>query len=374
MVKKLISVIVPVFNAGEFLYFCIESVLNQSEENFELLIINDGSTDRSEEIILSFSDPRIRYVKQDNQGVAIARNRAIEIAKGDFIVFQDADDISVPSRFEILKRHFIADSIGLVHSDVLLIDIENKPIGYCSNRNLDKNRAMRYFFKTGTPVTGASIMVRREVFRHVQYDPFLKIGEDNDVLSKITKAWDSIHVPEPLYLYRRHYNNSVNKIRYHTVFAHIQKFLDEYSLQELVPELDWNNEEHNNNEARALSIISLFLYRRGMHAHVENWRKAAEDRVTGEEEKHFIEGVTYMIKKDYSQALKAFQSCRIIDHIVENYKGECFAFKGELLKASNCFFNALKMSPNYGEPMDNLKGLGGLTKFNIGDTTWMKFL
>jgi glycosyltransferase involved in cell wall biosynthesis len=177
-------------------------------------------------------------VKQINQGVAATRNLAIDMAKGNFIVFQDADDISVPSRFEILKRHFISDSVGLVHSDVLLIDSDNKPVGYYSNRNLDRKHALRYFFKIGTPICGGTVMVRREVFRDVRYDPALKIGEDNDVLSKITQVWDSIHVPEPLYLYRRHGNNSARETRYEAVFAHVQKFLEDYSLQELISELN----------------------------------------------------------------------------------------------------------------------------------------
>jgi glycosyltransferase involved in cell wall biosynthesis len=317
-VEKLISVIVPVFNGAEFIHSCIESVLKQSENNFELLIINDGSTDHSEEIILSFSDPRIRYVKQDNQGVAITRNRAINMAKGNFIVFQDADDISVPSRFEILKRHFISDSVGLVHSDVLLIDIDDRPVGYYSNRNLDKTRALRYFFKIGTPICGGSVMARREVFRDVRYDSSLSIGEDNDILSRITQVWDSVHVPEPLYLYRRHGFNSVRETRYDAVFAHVQKFLEEYSLQELIPELDWDNGEHRNNEARALGIISLFLHRRGMYLHVENWRKTAEERASEADTMQFIEGITYMIEGDYSQALIAFQLCKTNDHILEN--------------------------------------------------------
>ncbi|WP_162463148.1 glycosyltransferase family 2 protein [Paenibacillus psychroresistens] len=371
--RKLISVIVPVFNAAEYLHSCIESILNQSETDFELLLINDGSTDRSEEIILSYSDSRIKYVKQINQGVAVTRNLAIDMAKGNYIVFQDADDISVPSRFDILKRHFFSDSVGLVHSDVLLIDSDDKPVGYYSNRNIDRKRALRYFFKIGTPICGGTVMVRREVFRDVRYDPALKIGEDNDVLSKITQDWDSIHVPEPLYLYRRHGNNSAREIRYDMVFAHVQKLLEVYSLQELIPEINWNNGDYGNNQARALSIISLFLKRRGMYLHVENWRKAAEDKASEADSKHFIEGITFIIEEDYAKALKAFQLCNAHDHIVENYKGECYALLREVQDAVHCFLESLNISPAYSEPIDNLKGLGGLSNFNMGDITWLKF-
>lgn len=365
--------ILPVFNAGEYIRACIESVLVQTEKEFELLIINDGSSDNSEEMILTFKDSRIRYVKQGNQGVAVTRNKAIDMAKGEFIVFQDADDISIPSRFEVLKRHFYDESVGLVHSDVLLIDRLNKPVGYYSNRNLDKKRALRYFLKTGTPICGGSVMARREVFQNARYDPSLEIGEDNDILSKITQFWNSVHVPEPLYLYRRHENNSAGENRYHVIFAHVQKLLKEYSLKELVPEIDWKKGHLQDNESKALAIIALFLHRRGMYLHVDNWIRSAAEKAKDPETICFNEAVTSIINRDFSKALAALELCKTKDAIIENYKGECFALKGEWLNAMNCFSHALKLIPDYNEAIDNLKALGGVTGFNIGDITWQKF-
>lgn len=371
--RDLISVIMPVHNAEPFIGACIESIIKQTESNFELLIINDGSTDQSEQVILSFNDPRIRYIRQVNQGVAATRNLALDIAQGDYIVFQDADDLSVPSRFAVLKRQFISDTVGLVHSDVLLIDKDHHPVGYYSNRNLDKKRALRYFFKIGTPICGGTVMARREVFQHLRYNPELKIGEDNDILSKITQKWNSIHVPEPLYLYRRHGFNSARDTRYDSVFAHVQKFLDEYSLEELVPELPWDSGTRSGNEARALAIIALFLHRRGMYLHTENWRVSAEKRAVEQDTLHFVQGITSMIKRQYSQALESFNQCSGNDPIVENYKGECYAFMRDGQSAIRCFLKALDLNPDYEEPLDNLKGLGGIANFNIGDITWQKF-
>jgi hypothetical protein len=80
-----------------------------------------------------------------------------------------------------------------------------------------------------------------------------------------------------------------------------------------------------------------------------------------------------MIEQDYTQVLKAFQLCKVQDHIVENYKGECFAFIRETQDAVHCFLKSLKICPSYEEPIDNLKGLGGLSNFNMGDITWLKF-
>lgn len=144
----MISVIMPVYNGAEFLEDTIQSVINQTEKDFELIIINDGSTDHSEEIILSFSDPRIRYFKQENQGPAAARNKGLDHVNGDFVVIQDADDVSLPCRFEILKRRFTSPVV--VHSDVLLINEKNEPLGYWTSSNIERKRILRFYLKVGT--------------------------------------------------------------------------------------------------------------------------------------------------------------------------------------------------------------------------------
>ena len=91
--KKKISVIVPVYNSGKYLKRCIDSILSQSYNDFELILVNDGSTDRSGEICKSFKDPRIRYFEQNNKGVSSARNVGIKECSGEFVTFADSDDM-----------------------------------------------------------------------------------------------------------------------------------------------------------------------------------------------------------------------------------------------------------------------------------------
>src|SRR5687767_7542953 len=100
MSQPLISVLLPVYNAEKYLRESIDSILKQTYSNFEFLILNDGSTDGSEEIIKSYSDPRIRYSKHENCGLAATLNKGIEQAKGEIIARQDQDDISLPERFQ----------------------------------------------------------------------------------------------------------------------------------------------------------------------------------------------------------------------------------------------------------------------------------
>jgi len=97
-----LSVILPVYNAEKYIAEAIESILTQSYQDFEFIIINDGSTDRSLDIIQSYADQdsRIQLVSRDNKGLIFTLNEAISLAKGDFIARMDADDISLPNRFE----------------------------------------------------------------------------------------------------------------------------------------------------------------------------------------------------------------------------------------------------------------------------------
>ena len=96
-----ISVIIAVYNTKEeYLREAIESILSQRYKDFELLIINDGSTNNVEEVVKSYTDERIRYFYQENKGVAATRNLGLKEARGEYIAIMDSDDISLPERFE----------------------------------------------------------------------------------------------------------------------------------------------------------------------------------------------------------------------------------------------------------------------------------
>ena len=95
-----VSVVIPVFNGMPFLKETIDGILNQTYSNFELIIINDGSTDDSEEYIETLKDSRIRYISQNNIGLCNTLNKAFSLAKGTYIFRNDQDDISEPKRLE----------------------------------------------------------------------------------------------------------------------------------------------------------------------------------------------------------------------------------------------------------------------------------
>ena len=92
-IKDLVSVIIPTYNRAHLIKRSAESVLNQTYTNLELIIVDDGSTDDTEEVVKTLNDNRVTYIKQPNQGACAARNNGIDHAKGEFIAFQDSDDV-----------------------------------------------------------------------------------------------------------------------------------------------------------------------------------------------------------------------------------------------------------------------------------------
>ena len=129
MVDGLVSIIMPSWNTGRFIAESIKSVLKQTYQNWELLIVDDCSTDNTDEIVAGFNDKRIRYFKNEkNSGAAITRNRAIREARGEWIAFLDSDDLWAPEK--LTKQLGIYEGAWLCFSyhDFVKIDEESKPL------------------------------------------------------------------------------------------------------------------------------------------------------------------------------------------------------------------------------------------------------
>ena len=108
MQEKLVSVIIPTYNRSSFLKEAIQSVLNQSYNNFEIIVIDDGSEDETEKVIQSFNDSRIKYLKREHTGSpAFIRNQGMKIAKGEYIAFLDSDDLWFPHKLKMQINSFV---------------------------------------------------------------------------------------------------------------------------------------------------------------------------------------------------------------------------------------------------------------------------
>jgi len=125
---KKISIIIPIYNAGKYLSSCIESILNQTYHNLEVLLINDGSTDNSALICEEYAkkDDRIIFISQPNQGPGVARNTGLDIASGDYIGFVDSDDIIVPEMYKEMLNMAFENNADIVHCGYEKVNLERK--------------------------------------------------------------------------------------------------------------------------------------------------------------------------------------------------------------------------------------------------------
>ena len=184
------SVIIPAYNAAGFIKKTIESVLNQKEQNFEILVIDDGSTDATSSVVKSIEDERIHYIYQENAGVSVARNTGILSSKGEFICFLDADDWWKSNHLETLNK-LILDyknaNVFITGHEVWLRDgsiIEKSKIrlkeikkeSFYSENAFETILKHGYFFHTN------SMCCERGVFEKVGlFEPGVKNGEDDDM-------------------------------------------------------------------------------------------------------------------------------------------------------------------------------------------------
>lgn len=183
----MVSVIVPVYQAEKYLEKCINSILNQTYEDLELILIDDGSTDRCLDIIREFqkSDKRIRYFWQENSGVSVARNKGIEISKGDYILFVDADDTIDIEMLEYMMdkvvrydTEIVLCGFDYIYSDEIVTEIPELEEGRIKNTEIKK-----YFWKLydqgilhniGTKLYSKSLLDREKI----QFEEKKQVYED----------------------------------------------------------------------------------------------------------------------------------------------------------------------------------------------------
>ncbi len=215
-ITQKISVVIPTYNYADFISEAVESVLAQTFPVFEIIVVDDGSNDNTEEVIKQFGD-KVKYIKQRNGGVCAARNNGVENAGGDFIAFLDADDVWFPEKIEKQMAKFAEDTkIGLVHCRMREFDTES---GETMRLHLEGEEGwvadgLLLFDKTIIIGCGGSIIVSRKAFETVGgFDTNLKVGEDWDFCYRIARKFKVGFVREILVDYRYHGNNSHLNVR-----------------------------------------------------------------------------------------------------------------------------------------------------------------
>lgn len=180
------SVIIPAFNAANFIMNAINSVLSQTIEDFEIIVVNDGSNDGTEKVVTDVSDKRVRCISQENAGVSAARNTGIKNALGEYICFLDADDLWKPNHLEVvlgLINKYPDTSVYLTGYEILMNDgrsIEKVCKGIAED--VKSENAFKYIWKYGYFIHTNSIVCKKSTFDIVgRFEVGVKNGEDDDM-------------------------------------------------------------------------------------------------------------------------------------------------------------------------------------------------
>ncbi len=203
-----VSVVMSMFNGKAFLQAAIESILGQTFGDFEFIIIDDGSTDGSAEMVRGYTDPRIRLVRQENRGIPAALNRGLELASGEYVARQDADDISHPERFARQVRFLDAHpEIAVLGTASLLIDPQGRP--FSSFRTFTRHeRLVAELLRGVCPLMHGSVMSRREALLAVGgYKPIFSHAQDVELWLRMSGQYRLANLRDILYQQRKHDNS-----------------------------------------------------------------------------------------------------------------------------------------------------------------------
>lgn len=284
----LVSVVMPVYNGSLYLREAIDSILSQTHTNLELIIINDGSTDNSEEIICSYDDSRIRYlINEKNSGICVTLNKGLDIAKGKYIARMDCDDISVPERLQMQIEYMEQNpSIGVLGSDIIVFGegIKERIFTFEHDKNCCKAGLL-----FNTCVAHPAVMIRTSLLEeyHFRYNDTYRGLEDFELWYRISKHADLVNLSHPLLYYRKHKSQETQNVSpkvlnklYEFLSDRVSEYVslrkEELTLMNAYSRCDWGI-FNNENIFTLLSVFSKIIHSRSV---IQNKRFKRAMRIT----------------------------------------------------------------------------------------------
>ncbi len=200
----MISVLLPVYNGEKYLREAIDSILNQTYRDFEFLIINDGSTDKSVEIIQKYNDSRIKLIhNKENMGLIYTLNKGLDLANGQYIARMDADDISLPNRLKLqvdfMENH---SNVGMLSGNVISIDSNSKVIS--QKWWVDNNLPIEWLLIWENPIAHPSVMLRCKTLlgNKLIYNENKRHAEDYDLWCNMALSTNIERLEDVVLMYR----------------------------------------------------------------------------------------------------------------------------------------------------------------------------
>jgi glycosyltransferase involved in cell wall biosynthesis len=194
-------VVIPAFNAERFIRDAVESVINQTYPAHECIVVDDGSTDATPQIVESYDD--VRLIRQPNRGVSAARNRGAAAASGDAVAFLDADDVCMPERLDRQVSALAADA-SVCLCAALLVDEDLDPIRVLRTAPVPTRASLLLQEGTLSGVSSSAVLSKRAFDAVDGFDERLSTSADWDFLFRALSIGPATYVDEPLFMYRSH--------------------------------------------------------------------------------------------------------------------------------------------------------------------------
>lgn len=242
--QPLVSVVIATYNMGQYLKQAVDSVLGQTWGNIELIVVDDGSSDNTPEVMAAYtSNDKVRYIQNENQGQPKAKNCGIRAAKGEYLGFCDADDVWEPNKLELQLPQFGNPQVGVVYTEVSYMDEHGKRYqqpqpyirheGKVTDQLLQKN-----FVPFGTAVIRKQCVEKSGIF-----DERFRMGIDWHLWLRYSLDWEFAYVPESTYVYREWSGQMSKNMRGRYEFANkiLASFVEEHgdSLNKAVVRKAW---------------------------------------------------------------------------------------------------------------------------------------
>jgi glycosyltransferase involved in cell wall biosynthesis len=204
MVPK-VSIVMPVLNGAAFIEKAIRSIVTQSVKEWELVVVDDGSSDGSQNIVRKWGDSRIHLLQNDRTcGASYCMNRGIDSARGEYVGRMDCDDVSLPERLAVQADYFDRYPVGLLGTGFYQIEEESDRVSLFQSSLTDAELHWRFLFQN--PVCSSSVMLRKEVLIKygLRHDETLRSSLDYDFWTRVANVCETRVLPDPLVVYRRH--------------------------------------------------------------------------------------------------------------------------------------------------------------------------
>ncbi len=255
--NPLVSVILPVYNGQPYLTTALESLRSQTYNNFEIIVINDGSTDNSIDIINSFELPNMRVFSRENHGLAATLNRGIELSQGKLIARMDQDDVSEPDRLDKQVEFFaLHPEIGVAGTGYKLIDTQGNTLGLrqppCCPREIER----RLF--VGNALVHGSVMFRRELIEQAGNYSVSEKLEDYHLWSRLIGIIQMANLPNILYGYRYNVPGSMVDQNFRQYNLEKNRLRDELWKRSFPP-VPWGDFQSIDNRFRQISRVRAYL-------------------------------------------------------------------------------------------------------------------